>query len=711
MTTTSVSRRDFMKSASAAGAGLVLSFYLPSKETVLLAEPLAESFSPNVWLKIDPSGVVTITVAKSEMGQGARTYFPMIVAEELEADWGSIRVEQAPAHPDKYGSQSTGGSTGVRTSWDKLRKAGATAREMLISAAAQTWSVDRSTCYAEKGKVIHKPTKRSLSFGNLAEAAAKLPVPEPPPLKDPKDFKIVGTWVKQVETKDRSTGKATFAIDLKVPGMLHATLARSPVFGGKVAGYDASKVKAVPGVRDVLQVDRGIAVLADSTWAALKGREALEIRWDEGPHAKLSSDGIRAMFEEYSKKDGAVGQKEGDVEKALAEAASNVSAVYDLPYVSHSPMEPMNCIADVKSESCEIWVGSQTPQAAQNLAANILGIPKEKVTVHVTLLGGGFGRRLDNDYVEEAVRISKAAGAPVKLMWTREDDMHHDLYRPASHHVLSGAVDSAGKLVAWKHRVVGPSITGQRAPERIRDGLDRGALDTAINMPYAIPNLLVDYVMANTAVPIGAWRSVFASQNVFVVESFIDELAVAAKKDPVEFRLQMLDARPRMKKLVQTVAEKSGWGRSLPQGHGRGIACAFCFGSFAAEVAEVSVANGKVRVRTMHVAVDCGIGVAPNTLESQVEGAVTLALSAAIKGEITIENGRTKQGNFDTYPILAIDEMPEVRVHIVNSYEPLGGIGEPPVPPVAPAVCNAIFAATGKRVRRLPVTSEELKRG
>ena len=530
--TTSFNRRDFIKIAGGAGAGLVLGFYLPSKAQELFGVPSPDSFAPNVWLSIDPEGTVTITVAKSEMGQGPRTYFPMIVAEELEADWKSIKVVQADAHPSKYGSQATGGSTGVRTSWDKLRKAGATAREMLITAAAQKWNVDRSACYAEKGSVIHRPTKKTLSYGELADAASTVSVPENPPLKEPKDFKIVGTWVPQIETPDRSTGKAIFGIDVKVPGMLYASLARCPVFGGNVASFDATKAKAVPGVRQVVQIDNGVAVLADSTWAAMQGRQALDIKWNEGPAASLTSEAIWKMFEEYSARDGVVGEQEGDVDRVFANGYKTIDAVYDLPYVSHSPMEPMNCLADVRSDRCEIWVPSQTPQSVQNTAAEITGLPKDKVVVHVTLLGGGFGRRLDNDYAEEAVKISKAAGVPVQLLWTREDDMMHDLYRPASRHIVRGAVDKNGNLVGWSYKMVGPSIGGQRSPERYKDGMDRSALSSAIDLPYAIPNLLVKYVMANTAVPIGAWRSVYASQNVFVVESFIDELAHKAGKDP-----------------------------------------------------------------------------------------------------------------------------------------------------------------------------------
>jgi CO/xanthine dehydrogenase Mo-binding subunit len=700
----SVNRRNFLKIAGGAGAGLVLSFYLPSKSHELFGESPNETFAPNVWLRIDPSGTVTITVAKSEMGQGPHTYFPMIVAEELEADLKSIRVEQADAHPDKYGSQGTGGSTGVRTSWEKLRKAGAAAREMLISAAATKWNVDRTSCYAEHGSVIHKPTKRTFTYGQLAVDASKLPVPQNPPVKDPKDFKIVGTWVAQLPTTDRSTGKAMYGTDTKVPGMLYASLVRCRVFGGNVASFDATKAKTVPGVRTVVQIDNGVAVLADSTWAAMQGRDALDIKWDNGPNSSLNSEKIRQMFEEYSSKEGIEGERTGDIAKALSEAAKTVDAVYDLPYVSHSPLEPMNCLANVKPGSCEIWVPSQTPQSAQDIGAQITGFPKEKVVVHVTMLGGGFGRRLDNDYVEEAVKISKAAGVPVQLLWTREDDMMHDLYRPASRHLVRGAIDRNGNLVGWDYKMVGPSIGGQRSPERYKDGMDRSALSAAIDLPYTIPNLLVRYVMANTAVPIGAWRSVYASQNVFVVESFIDELSHLAGKDPVEFRLSMMDKSPRLKKLVETVAEKAGWKKPLPKGHGLGIACSSCFGSHAAEVAEVSVENGAVKVHRFVVAVDCGIAVAPNTLEAQLEGAVALALTAALKDEITIKDGRTTQSNFDAYRLLTIGEMPKVEVHIINSYEALGGIGEPALPPVAPALCNAIFSATGKRIRRLPIT-------
>lgn len=701
---TSVNRRDFMKIAGTAGAGLVLGFYLPSKEHALASGSSADSFSPNVWLRIDPSGTVMITVAKSELGQGPRTYFPMIVAEELEADWNSITVEQADAHPEKFGSQSTGGSTGVRTSWDKLRKAGATAREMLISAAASKWNVDRSTCYAEKGTVVHKPSKRSFTYGELAEAAAKLDVPENPPLKNPKDFKIVGTWVPQIETRNRSTGNAKFGIDTKIPGMLYASLARCPVFGGNVASFDATKAKAVPGVRNVVQINNGIAVLADSTWSSMQGRDALDIKWDTGQSATLDSNQIRKMFEEFGLKEGAVAESNGDVEKAGGAGTNTIDAVYELPYISHAPMEPMNCLADVKPDRCEIWVPTQTPQSAQDIAAEITGLPKEKVVVHVTLVGGGFGRRLDNDYVEEAVRISKMAGVPVQLVWSREDDMMHDFYRPASRHQLSGGVDGNGKLVSWTHKMIGPSIRGQRSPGGVKDGLDRSALSGATGMPYTIPNLKVSYVMANTAVPIGAWRSVYASQNVFAVESFIDELAHAASKDPLEFRLHMMDNSPRLRKVLETAAEKSGWHKPLPKGVGRGIACASCFGSHAAEVAEVSVEQGKVKVHRVVIAVDCGIAVAPNTLEAQMEGAVVLAMTAAVKSEITINNGRAKQSNFDAYELLTIDEMPDIEVHTINSYEALGGIGEPGVPPVAPAIVNAIFSATGKRIRRLPIT-------
>ncbi len=693
--TSTISRRDFIKVTSAAGAGLVISIYLPSSRALgaLAAEPV-EQFAPDAWIAIDKTGTVTITVAKSEMGQGVRTSLPMIVADELEADWPKVRIEQAPAHPDKYGSQGTGGSSSVRRSWDMLRKAGATGREMLIAAAAKEWHVEKSTCYAKDGIVIHKPSGKKLSYGDLAEAAAKMPAPDNPPLKDLKNFHIIGKRIPRLDTPEKVDGSAMFGIDVKVPGMLYAAIARSPVFGGKVAKLDATKAKSV-GVRDVVQFDGGVAVLANSTWSAIQGRDALSIIWDEGEYVNQSSAAIWKMFEESAKQEGAVERNDGDAKTALANAARKIEAVYTAPFVAHVTMEPMNCLADVRIDRCEIWAPSQTPQRAQSEAAKILGLPAEKVKVNVTIMGGGFGRRLEADYVVEAVKLSKAIGAPVKVVWTREDDMQHDFYRPATYNILRAGLYKNGWPIAWMHRIVGAS--------------SRGLVVWGASPLYAIPNVYIDFHIKETGVPIGAWRSVGHSQNAFVVESFIDEIAHAAKKDPYEYRRTLLSNSPRLKRALEMAATKAGWGKRLPKGMGRGIACVEGFGSSVAEVAEVSVDNdGKLRVHRVVAAVDCGPIVNPNTIEAQIESAIVYGLSAALKDEITIENGRVKQGNFDSYEVLRFNEMPKVEVHIVPSTEAMGGIGEPGVPPIAPAVANAIFAAIGKRIRRLPIRAEDL---
>jgi len=674
-----LSRRDFIKAGSTAGAGLIICFSLPWGKDMLFAQEQAGEFAPNAWLKVEPSGAVTVTVAKSDMGQGIRTSLPMIVAEELGADWKDVKVVQAMAHPDKYGGMGTGGSSSVRGSWDKLRAAGAAAREMLISAAALSWGVDRSACVAEKGTVVHKPTGREIPFGELVEAAAKLPVPDHPPLKEKKDYTIVGKWIPQIDTRDKSSGRARYGIDVAVPGMLYASLVRCPVFGGKVVRYDDSSARTVPGVKDVVQIDRGVAVVGDSTWAALKGRDALKITWDEGAGAGTSSAKIHEMLVEMSKQEGAVAEDTGS-RQALAAASRKADAVYEVPFLAHATMEPLNCVADVRTDGCEIWTGTQSAQGALNDTAETLGLSRDNVKVNVMFLGGGFGRRSTNDFVGEAVRISRAVHAPVKLLWTREDDM----------------------LVAWSHRLVAPSIGAQHGPNRKE--VDRSAMECAVDMPYHIPNVFVDYVMANTPVPISWWRSVYASQNVFAVESFVDEMASTAKKDPLAFRLQMLDDQPRMTEVLKTASSKAGWGKHLPKGRGLGIACARSFGSYVAEVAEVTVTEGGVRVNKVVAAVDCGLAVAPNTLTYNVEGAIVYGLTAALKGKITLENGRVQQGSFDDYELLTMEETPDVEVHIVESNEPLGGIGEPGLPPIAPAVCNAIFAATGKRLRELPIS-------
>jgi CO/xanthine dehydrogenase Mo-binding subunit len=638
------------------------------------------------------------------MGQGVRTSLPMIVAEELDADWTRVRIEPALADARKYGNQLTGGSTSVRTSWEPLRHAGAQARSMLMAAAAQSWGVAADSCRTENGCVIHDASRRRARYGSLSEAAAKLPLPEKPPLKNPKDFRIIGQSLPRLDIPTKVDGSARFGIDVRVPGMLFAVVARCPVFGGKMARFDATRAKAVQGVRAVTPIASGVAVVADSTWAAMQGRKALEITWDEGPHAALSSDDISRRFAKLAAGPAAVAREEGDVEAALKRAARTLAAVYEVPYLAHATMEPMNATADVRRPgSCEVWAPTQFPSMAQQVAGKIAGLPAEKVTVHITLLGGGFGRRADADFVADAVETSKAVRAPVQALWTREDDMQHDLYRPASYHVLRAGLDVDGRLIAWTHRVVAPSISGQRG-EKLEGGLDRGAVDGAADLPYSIANLRVDYVMANTAVPVGYWRSVYASQTAFANECFLDEIAAAVGKDPVELRRELLRNAPHHKAVLELVAEKSGWGQRLPAGHFRALAVHKSFHSYVAEVAEVSLANdGTPRVHRVVCAVDCGLAVNPAGIASQMQSGIVYGLSAALRGKIIIDKGRVQQSNFDDYQVVRFDEMPQVEVHIVPSSEPPTGTGEPGLPPIAPAVANAVSAARGQRVRTLPI--------
>jgi len=701
-----MNRRDFIKVTGAAGAGLVIGAYIPALKRFEAPSPgPAGAFAPNVWLRINPSGDVTVAVAKSEMGQGVFTSLPMIVAEELDADWSRVTFEH-PVAGSMHGSMGTGGSASVKGSWNTLRNAGAAARQMLIAAAAGTWGVDPSSCSTGAGIVHHAASGRSLRYGELAERAAALNLPEKVTLKDPKDFRIIGKRTLRLDVPSKVDGSARFGIDTRVPGMLYATVVHSPVFGGKVRSFDATKARAVAGVKMVVQIDTGVAVIADSTWAAFQGRDALSVSWDEKDNGRVTSASIHASLVDASSLNGAVAEKTGDAREALAHAAKKIEAVYDAPFLAHATMEPMNCTADVRAASCEIWAPTQSPQGAQGDAAAFLRIDPSKVTVHTTLLGGGFGRRFTTDFVMDALHCSKAAGAPVKVTWTREEDMQHDVYRPVSRHVLSGALDGNGNLTALLHRVVAPSMRDQGRPGSLQDGLDKSAVEGATGLPYDIPNVLVEYVLARTPVPIGPWRSVYPSQNVYALECFIDELASAAGRDPYEFRLALSGKSPRTNAVLRLAAEKSGWGTPPPAGHFRGIACgphAF-YGSYVAHVAEVSVTrDAAVRLHRIVCAIDCGIAVNPETIEAQIEGAIVYGLSAALKGEITIEGGRAVQGNFDDYPLLTMDEMPEVEVHIVPSAEPPEGIGEPGLPPAAPAVVNAVFAATGKRIRRLPI--------
>ncbi len=695
---TTISRGEFLKVSTAAGTGLALAFHLPLLDKLAAAQA-PDSLIPNVWVSIDTSGAVTITMHRSELGQKVWTTLPMIVAEELEADWSRVQVKQGDLDP-AYGDQSTGGSASVRTTYDKLRRAGATVREMLITAAAQTWDVDRSSCRAENGSVIHAPTSRKLTYGELVETAAGLPVPEEVHLKDPKDFKIIGTSLKSLNAAPMVDGSAIYGYDFKLPGMLTAMVARCPVFGGKVASYDDSGARAVPGVRHVTQISSGVAVVADDTWAALQGRKALKVTWDEGPNASLSSEDISRTLKEAAQSPGTALRDDGDAQAALDGAMKKITAAYEVPYLDHAPMQPMSCTARVRDGACEIWTSTQNPATAQEGAMEVTGLPTEAVKVHTLLMGGGFGRGHENDFVKDAVEVASVIDVPVKVIRTRDEDIQHGFYRPTTYHEVQGGLDQRGRPVGWSHRI-------SSANDDVWD-----VTGGAAELPYAIPSVRVDYVMSDIPVPTGYWRSVANTQTAFVNECFIDELAAAAGKDPYEFRRELLQDQPRHLGVLDLAAEKAGWGKRLSRGRHQGLAVHFSFNSYAAIVAEVSVdRRGGIKVHKMVCAIDCGTVINPDGVKSQVEGGITLALTAALYGAITLKNGRVQQSNFHNYKLLTMQEMPVVETHIVPSTEPPTGVGEPPVPPTPPALVNAIYAATGKRIRTLPIDTRELRRG
>ena len=713
------SRRRFLKASAAAGGGLLLGFHLPPAGRLAAASPSdAQTFAPNAFLRIAADDTVTFILNKAEMGQGVYTALPMLIAEELEVDWNTIRVEFAPAHPDYYHTQwgpyqGTGGSSSVNSTWSQLRTAGAVAREMLVSAAAELWAVSVDECQTDNGHVTHQATGRRLSYGALAEHAARLPVPEGVLLKDPEEFTVIGRSKRRLDGPQKVNGAAQFGIDVDLPGMLTAVVAHPPVFGARLRSFDEKTAKAVSGVRHVAAIEAGVAIVADSFWAAKKGREALRVVWDEGPNATLSSQELWQKYAVLAEQPGLSARRDGHAEKALKAAARKVEAVYRLPYLAHAPMEPLNCVADVRADRCDIWAGTQLQTIDQQAAARITGLPLEAVHIHTTFLGGGFGRRANPhaDFVSMAVATSKAVGSPIKVIWSREDEIRGGYYRPMHYSQLAAALDDDGNPIAWTHRLVGESIVkGTPFDGFIQNGIDLTSVEGAADMPYAIPNQRVDYHPVDNGVPVLWWRSVGHSFTAFVVESFLDEVAVAAGRDPLELRLALLEDHPRHRAVLELAADKAGWGKSLPKGMGRGLAVHESFKSIVAQVAEVSVDdNGHPRVHRVVCAVDCGFAVNPDNVNAQMESAIVFGLSAVLHGAITFKDGRVEQSNFHDYPILRINEMPKVEVHIVQSGADLGGIGEPGTPPIAPAVCNALFAATGKRIRRLPVERELLR--
>jgi isoquinoline 1-oxidoreductase beta subunit len=633
----------------------------------------------------------------------------MIVAEELNADWSQVNVVQADTHPDKYGSQSTGGSGSIRRSYMRLRKAGATARDLLIQAASLKWEVPASECKAYMSEVIHSKSKRSLKFGELISLAGKLDTPIDPILKDEKDFTLIGKSLPGLDTVYKVNGSAKFGIDIRLPNMLYATVLKCQTFGGSLKSFNAKKANKINGVKYIFEVDGGIAVVAANTWSAIKGQRALDVEWDHGDFYSWDSKKIKNMMETKFQDKGVIAKEVGNT-KNLKNNIS-IESNYEVPFTSHATMETMNCVAHVNKNSAELWVPTQSPQRIQSSIAEKLNFDIEKVKVNVTLMGGGFGRRLWSDFIPDAVEISKKIKKPVKLLWTREDDMKHDFYRPASLHKLKGSLSDKNELISWEHHIVSPSISGQRSPERFKNGqLDRSAVNGANNLPYDVPNILVDYVMSNTKVPVGWWRSVYNSQNAFANEVFIDELAYKAGVDALEFRMTMLNNSPRHKAVLRLAAEKAGWGKTLAKGQGMGLAVHESFGSWSAQVATVTVSKaGELSVDKIVASIDCGTVINPDGVKAQMEGSIVYGLTSTLKGEITIEKGAVSQSNFHDFELLRIDEMPKVEIHIVPSIEPPSGAGEPGLPPVAPAVANAIFNANGKRVRKLPIKSKDLK--
>ena len=729
-----LSRRTILKAATA--GGLLLGFRLHPLRALAAEAADNAVFAPNAFVRIGRDGKVTMIMSQVEMGQGTYTSMPMLIAEELEVDLGQVGLEPAPPDDRLYvnpllGLQATGGSTSVRALWEPLRRAGATARMMLVEAAAQQWRVDPASCHAQKGEVVHVSTRRRAPYGALVDIAATLPVPTNVPLKSPNEFELIGKPVKRLDSPIKVWGEARFGIDATVPGMLIATVAACPVPGGKLKDVDESAAKKIAGVRQIVRLDDAVAVVGDNMWAAKQGLAALDIDWDEGANATLSSPEIVRLLDAASQQPGVVARKDGDAAQAMGRAATKIEAVYQMPFLAHAPMEPMNCTIHMRPDGCDVWVCNQILGRAQAAVAEAAGLPRDKVQVRNLLLGGGFGRRLEVDYVAQAARIAKQVAAPVKVIWSREEDIQHDIVRPYYYDRLSAGLDEKGMPVAWSHRVTGSSVMARWYPPGFKNGLDPDAVEgAATNFPYAIPNMLVDYVRHETpGISTGWWRGVGSTHNVFMVESFIDELAAAAKQDPVQYRRALLGKLPkpgaeiaaaaevpwsgpspqpaRLARVLDLATQKAGWGDALPAGGGRGVSLQYAFGSYLSQVTQVRVSKeGEVRVERVVCAIDCGIAVNPDTIKAQLFGGIIFGLTAALFNEITFANGRVQQSNFNDYRMLRINEAPVIDIYLVESAQPPGGMGETGTAGAAPALTNAIFAATGKRIRKLPVKDQ-----
>ena len=723
------SRRHFLGVSAGlglAGGGLVLGFSLTARPAgaagvtpppVITGDgvptPPASEFAPNAFLRIDRTGQVSLVIPKVEMGQGVYTSIPMLVAEELEVGLDQVQIEHAPPDAALYtdpnlGGQLTGGSTSIRYAWLPLRQAGAASRTMLISAAAGQWKVDAATCHAERGEVVHAASGRRLGYGALVEAAAKLPIPKDVALKDPKDFKLIGTPAKRLDSPGKVDGTAQFGIDVRLPGMQYAVIVGCPVLGGTLGEVDDSVAKTVPGVTQVVRIDNAVAVVGVHTWAAKRGAAALNISWNDSKSNKLQMKDLIDDLAAASKRDGAVARSDGDIAKGFNDAKSRVDSVYQQPFLAHATMEPMNCTVHVQPDSCEIWAGCQVPTRAIDAGVSVTGLAADKITLHNFLIGGGFGRRLEVDAITQALKIGKQVNTPVKVIYTREEDIQHDMYRPYYYDTLSAGLDANGRPIAWKHRIVGSSIIARFFPAGFAKGVDPDAVEVAITLPYDLPNQHIEYQRLEPRdIPTAFWRGVGPTRSTFVVESFIDELAAAAKVDPVKYRRDLLGKSPRALGVLNAAVAASKWGAPMPKGQGRGVCVMNAFGSFFGLVAEVSVdGNGQVTVDHVVCAVDCGMVVNPDTIEAQIQGGIIFGITAALYSEITIRDGRVEQNNFNDYRMLRINQAPSIDVHIVKSTEKPGGIGEPGTAALAPAVTNAIFAATGKRIYRLPVGNQ-----